>query len=97
MISRDEIDRTILELEGRDTSFAVCEKLASLYIVRDHMDKMPGGTPRYTDIQGDSDFIRAIRGKDGVKVLECLNELMSTVQVINSRLYDAVISKLYDI
>ena len=97
MISRDEIDRTILELEGHDTSFAVCEKLAMLYIVRDHMEKTPVGALKYTEIQGDSDFIRAIRGKDSVKVLECLNELMGTIQVINSRLYDAVISKLYDL
>ena len=32
-----EITNTIIELENGDTTFASCEKLASLYIVRDHL------------------------------------------------------------
>ena len=38
MISIDEVNKTILELEQHDTTYATCEKLALLYIVKDHID-----------------------------------------------------------
>ena len=37
MISLETIDKTILEHESKDTTYANCEKLAWLYIVRDHL------------------------------------------------------------
>lgn len=36
MLSIDEINNTIEELESGTTTFSTCEKLANLYIVRDH-------------------------------------------------------------
>lgn len=50
-----EITNTIAELEGRETTFANCEKLASLYIVRDNlsadivMDEYSDILPSYVD------------------------------------------------
>lgn len=37
MINLEEIYNTIAELENGDTTFASCQKLASLYIVRDNL------------------------------------------------------------
>lgn len=39
MVSIEIIEEEILNLEKRDTSYAVCERLAWLYIVRDHLKK----------------------------------------------------------
>lgn len=39
MVSIETIEEEILNLEKRDTSYAVCERLAWLYIVRDHLKK----------------------------------------------------------
>lgn len=39
MIDLDEIKRTVQELERGETSFASCSKLASLYIVLDHLNQ----------------------------------------------------------
>jgi hypothetical protein len=37
----EEIENTISELENQSTTFANCEKLANLYIVRDHFATNP--------------------------------------------------------
>lgn len=39
MLDLQEIKNTIIELENSDTNFANCQKLASLYIVRDNLQK----------------------------------------------------------
>ena len=39
MVSIETIEEEILNLEKRDTSYAVCERPAWLYIVRDHLKK----------------------------------------------------------
>lgn len=39
MVSIETIEEEILNLEKRDTSYAVCERLAWLYTVRDHLKK----------------------------------------------------------
>lgn len=43
MVSVEDIDREILELERRDTSYAVVERLCWLYVVRDHLCDAPTG------------------------------------------------------
>ena len=39
MLDLQEINNTIEQLENGDTNFANCQKLASLYIVRDNLQK----------------------------------------------------------
>ena len=41
MLSLETVEQEILELEKRDTTYAVCERLAWLYVVRDHMTGEP--------------------------------------------------------
>lgn len=92
MISLDEVEKTILELEGKDTSFAVCEKLSYLYIVRDHIK--PAGR---IDTNGTSDFMRTISKKETVDVLKVLDELMQTLAVVQPKLYEATLSALLNL
>lgn len=45
-----EIENTIKELESGEATFASCEKLANLYIVRDHLLPKDEVVKEYTDI-----------------------------------------------
>ena len=97
MISIDELDRAILEHEARDTSYANCERLAWLYIVRDHITGQEAKQPTPLDISGDSEFLQAVNGRDSVRVWAIMNELMDVIYATNMRLYDAVIRKILEI
>lgn len=97
MISIDELDRAILEHEQRDTSYANCERLAWLYVVRDHITGQETKQPTPLDISGDSEFLQAVNGRDSVRVWAIMNELMDVIYATNMRLYDAVIRKIREI
>ena len=43
---------------------------------------------------GESDFLKAIRGKDPAEVWAVMDELMETVRMMNPRLYDGVMHQL---
>lgn len=98
MISLDEIERTILELESRrDTTFATCEKLATLYVVRDHLE--PSEKPISEEASvvssgGNTEFMAACDGLPTEEVLKVVNELMDAVQMVNPKAYRSVIDKL---
>ena len=92
MISLEEVEKTILELESKDTSFAVCEKLAYLYIVRDHIK--PSGK---IESKGASEFMQSISKKETVDVLKVLDELMQTLAVVQPKLYEVTLSTLLNL
>ena len=46
------------------------------------------------DYQGESDFAKAIYGRDPSEVWPVIDELMTTIQVIHPRLYTGVMAKL---
>ena len=96
MLNVDEINKEILNLETkRDTTYAAIEKLASLYIVRDHLlGSEPSGS---ISTQGQTVFERAIAGKDFSDVLPILCDLMSTLEAVNPVLYRKVIEKLSEV
>ena len=97
MISIDELDRAILEHEARDTSYANCERLAWLHIVRDHITGQEPKQPTPLDISGDSEFLQAVNGRDSVRVWAIINELMDVICATNTRLYNSVIRKIREI
>ena len=97
MISKDELDKTILELEMRDTTFANCAKLADLYIVRDHITAQEHKQPVPLSTVGDSDFLKAINGKDSLAVWSIMDELMDTVRVTAPRVYGSIMRKISSI
>ena len=45
---------------------------------------------------GNSDFLQAVAGKEIKDVFLLLNELMDAITVLNPRLYDSVIRRLYE-
>lgn len=97
MISKEEIDRTILELEQKDTTFATCERLAWLYIVRDHITRQQTAQPTPLSVNPDSEFLQAVDGKDSVMVFGIIDDLMDTLQATAPRAYYSVIQMIKEI
>lgn len=68
MVSIEIIEEEILDLEKRDTSYAVCERLAWLYTVRDHLKKPTVDDAvmeqRITDELTGSEFLKAASNVD---------------------------------
>ena len=92
MISLDEINSEIAKLEDQPATYQVIERLAFLYIVRDHLDpQKPSGIVQ----GGGSDFMAVCCGKPTADVMAVFDELMSTLQIIQPRAYEAVLKKLY--
>ena len=96
MLSLDKIEESILELERGDTCFSVCEKLASLYTVRDHLRGYSTSPEAVLQLAGESDFMQAINGADPAAIMPIMDELMDTIHALHPRMYDAVMQKIRD-
>ena len=104
MISIEQITGEISALEEEKPTHVIMQKLANLYIVRDHMgigrnqeQDIITATVREINpasLSSDTDFAKAIDGMDIREVLEVMDELMETLQTIQPRLYDGVMRKL---
>lgn len=96
MISLETIERTIDELESREESFRLCERLAWLYIVRDHlMDKYKTKT-RKTRLRG-SEFFELVNDVDYNELMGVLDEHMQTLYVVNPKLYESTMQKIREL
>lgn len=94
MLSIEEVERTILELEKRDTTYATCERLAWLYIVHDHLtQRIVQEKARAADMEG-SPFLAACSGAEIAEILRVMNEHMEAVRVIYPKEYSTVIEKI---
>lgn len=108
MLDPKEIDLEIARLEYGESSYPAYAKLANLYTIKNQMER--GGEPRYeqsysaapapveyaevTGLYGDSDFLRAIEGKEPADMWAIMDDLMDTLQVANPRVYNGVMRKI---
>lgn len=101
MVDLDIINGTIAEWESKPLTFVVVERLAWLYIVKDHaimtagekIDKQPAVMPSVALSSG-SEFMNACENCDPAKMWSVLDELMEAVMMLQPRLYNATIEKL---
>ena len=87
-----------------------CIKLAAFYTILDHIiepdrNREPqaynldqssylGALSNLVEYEGDSDFAKAVNGKDVTHVISVIDELMTTLQVMHPRLYTGVMARL---
>lgn len=95
MISYEEIEKEILTLEKKDTSYAVIERLAWLYIVKEHMEES-SPEKRIERTKG-SDFLIACDGKPIDTVLKIIDEYMQSVKEIYPKEYQYVVKLINDL
>ena len=94
MLSLEEVERTILELEKRDTTYATCERLAWLYIVHDHLtQRIVQEKSRAAEMEG-SPFLAACSGAEIAEILRVMDEHMDALRVVYPNEYEAVIRKI---
>lgn len=108
MITEYDLQEAIAECQGvRNPNANTCIKLAAFLTIRKELygekdEKAeipmysfdpPADTIAY---HGDTEFAQMIEGRKPEDVWPIIDELMSTVQVIQPRLYDAVIRKIKD-
>lgn len=111
MITEKDLQEAIAECEGqRNPNANTCIKLAAFYIIRKELfkpneepdDKIHGYSYKsrenseFTRYSGDSELATIINGKPLEQVLSVFDELMASLQVVEPRLYAAVLRKLND-
>ena len=89
MIDIEDINNEIAKLEAQVQTYQTIEKLAALYTVRDH--HAGAGTAR---LEAKTPFLAACNGEPVCEVLAVMDELMSTIQAMHPKLYDAVMDRL---
>lgn len=95
MITLTEIDGAIRECENAPTSYQNCEKLATFYTVRDHLQpEYSYDPPQGIDNYGESEFLKAVTGRDTAEIMAIMDELMDTIHITNPRLYQGVLRKI---
>lgn len=109
LITANDLDSAIAECQGkRNPDAKTCIMLAAFYTIRREMfGEEKNAEPSYSfalapaattgiDYPGESEFAQAIRGQEPDKIWEVVDELVSTIQVIQPRLYYAFMRKVQD-
>jgi uncharacterized damage-inducible protein DinB len=97
MFNEAELLDAITELSDGKHTIQNCERLAAVYTVLDHIQpQMRGYSTKNEGIDeyGDTEFLRAVSGKDERKVFALLDELMEAIQVLNPKLYRSFLGRL---
>jgi hypothetical protein len=92
MVSLEEIEREISELETRDTSYRLCERLAWLYVCRDHLKPQAeeGVTQR---LQG-SEFLELSSGVSYPALMRVIDEHLDAVRILYPKSYESLLDKI---
>ena len=109
MITKQDLLEAIAECQGtRSPNANTAIKLAAFYTILDHLEDSTNdvrpvesvgqsfalsgdGSVRY---DGQSEFARAIDGRQQADVWPVMDELMDTIKALNERLYNGVMRKL---
>ena len=107
MIKKEDLLEAIAECNGvKNPNAKTCMMLSAFYTILDHMDDQEVPIKQMPDYSfaeppdekinyiGDTEFLQAVQGKDTNEVLEIIDELMTTLQVLYPRLYDGVMIKI---
>lgn len=105
MINLGIIDGEIASLKEKQTSYDVIERLAWLYIVKDHLGdnstaqhvvvaKTASIEPTQPVSATASDFVRVASEKDSVKLIKVLDEHMEVIKFMHPKEYTALMEKI---
>ena len=109
MITKHDLDSAIAECQGkRNPDSNTCIKLAAFYTIKREMfgeEKDAEPLPTYSfapspeptvgiDYPGESEFARAIDGREQQDIWPVVDEFVEAVQTLMPRLYNAFMQKL---
>lgn len=107
MITEHDLQEAIAECQGKlNPNANTCMMLASFLTIKDHMfpvEEKPQYSydtePRMVNADtieyiSESEFGRAVNGKNIEDVMVLMDEVMNVVQVINPRLYNSIMDRI---
>lgn len=108
MITEQDLQEAIAECEGqRNPTANTCIKLAAFYTIKHHMFPDSVDTPvfppysysgpqdpGYIEYNSGTEFADLINGRKMEDILPVVDDLMSTISVVNPKLYASVIREL---
>lgn len=94
MFSEAELSKAINEIEKSSATYQDAEKLATFYILYDHLHKPEPIREVTIDRYNGSELYRLISGKNAVDVWNVINDAMELVKVAQPDIYNAVVSRL---
>jgi hypothetical protein len=110
VITEKDLQEAIAECEGtRNPNATTCIKLAAFYTIKRELfgggEPAPMSTYSFAlpqqdsgdDFGSDTEFGRLIAGKSKADVWMVIDDLMTTLSIVNPRLYDSVIRKVNQI
>ena len=100
MIDLETIEREISELETRDTSYRLCERLSWLYIVRDNLlaKKYPPNEPSglKKSLVG-SEFLEIASEAPYEDVLRVIDEHLEAIRILYPKTYENVLQRIREL
>ena len=102
MITKKDLEAAIAECQGkRNPDARTCMMLAAFYTIKREMfgeeqaySYAPAPNRNIIEAESDSEFARAIDGREVNEVLPIIIELVDTISIIQPRLYQAFMGKL---
>lgn len=101
MFSKGELLTAIEELERAPATYQNAEKLATFYLLYDHLFSITEPVQRIEPTEeviiadyGTSEFLQAITGKQAEATWLVIDELLNAVNVLQPRLYRATLDKI---
>lgn len=94
MIDRNLLLDAIDECENEPLTSSNIQRLANLYIIY-NQQSIPKAEKIKTS--GDSDFLRSVDGKYADDVMNIIDELVETIQLIQPALYYGLIKKIQEL
>ena len=100
MIDLETIEREIDELEHREASYRLCQRLSWLYSVRDHLREKiypPEGKATLKSSLSGSEFLDAANGKSYEDVMKVVDEHLSTIRLLYPKTYDGIVQRIKEL
>ena len=105
MITERELLRAIDECQQEPITSSKRGTLADLFIIYDHLFGMPmnagysyeNKVENIIEVNGDTEFLEIVNGRDTEKVMAIIDELMSVTKTLQPRIYDQVLKKITDL
>ena len=94
MIDLETVEREISELEAREASYKVCERLAWLYIVRENIGGGRAAGARSYGGDASTEFLRLAKTVPYDRMLEIINDHLESVRLLYPKGYDTLMERL---
>lgn len=108
MITEHDLQEAIAECEGqRNPTANTCIKLAAFYTIKQHLFPDPDSAPApqvysydpvpsttMVNYSGESEFAQAIQDLPDDLAWSIMDELMSTLEILNPKLYNSIMRKI---